>query len=283
MGTRYVPFGYEVTDGKVAVVPQEERLVKSAFELYISGKSFKNIADRFTMTGIEYREGKPDWNKNMVKRMIENERYCGKDDYPRIILDELYKKANEFKATKQLDLDDSKVALDKFIRLNTVCDRCGSKIRRKQHGRCKTAYITIDCANDQCEAFSIRESIFHEIIRDKINKLIENPEIIKPPETSEVMDSKEIKGKSNELYCKLNDEQQDREELLKQIFGLAQYKFDRCTGADTSAITEEIRKVLCGYSMVDNLTAELLNKIISKIHICDGGSVHIELRNGKTV
>ena len=82
MGTRYVPFGYEITYGALAVIPQEERLVKSAFELYISGKSFKSIADRFTMTGIEYREGKPDWNKNMIKRMIENERYCGKDDYP---------------------------------------------------------------------------------------------------------------------------------------------------------------------------------------------------------
>ena len=70
MGTRYVPFGYEITYGALAVIPQEERLVKSAFELYISGKSFKSIADRFTMTGIEYREGKPDWNKNMIKRMI---------------------------------------------------------------------------------------------------------------------------------------------------------------------------------------------------------------------
>ena len=70
MGTRYVPFGYEITYGALAVIPQEERLVKSAFELYISGKSFKSIADRFTMTGIEYREGKPDWNKNMKKEKM---------------------------------------------------------------------------------------------------------------------------------------------------------------------------------------------------------------------
>ena len=279
MGTRYVPFGYEITDGRLAVIPQEERLVKSAFELYISGKSFKNIAERFTMTGIEYREGKPDWNKNMIKRMIENERYCGKDDYPRIISDEVYKRANELKAKKQLDIDEGKASLDKFIRQNTVCGKCGSKIRRKPHKRSET---TVDCANDQCGAFSIRESTFHEIIREKINKLIENPELIKPPESSEVIDSKEIEQKSNELYCKLNDEE-DREELLRQIFDLAKYKFDRCTGTDTSAITAEIQKVLCGYSKIDKLTAELLNKIISKIHIYDGGRVQIELRNGKTI
>lgn len=283
MGTRYVPFGYEITDGALAVIPQEERLVKSAFELYISGKSFKSIADRFTITGIEYREGKPDWNKNMIKRMIENERYCGKDDYPRIISDEVYKRANEFREKKQLDIDEEKASLGKFIRQNTVCGQCGDKIRRKQHGRYKTAYITVDCANDQCGAVSIRESILHEIILSRINKLIDNPKLAEPESNSQVIDRAGIEQKSNELYCKLNDDDADRGELLRQIFGLAKYKFDRCTRTDTSAITKEIQKVLCGYSRVDKLTAELLNKIISKIHIYDGGRVQTELRNGKLI
>lgn len=280
MGTRYVPFGYEITDGRLAVIPQEERLVKSAFELYISGKSFKNIAERFTMTGIEYREGKPDWNKNMIKRMIENERYCGKDDYPSIISDEVYKRANELKAKKQLDIDEGKASLDKFIRQNTICGKCGSKIRRKPHKRSET---TVDCANDQCGASSIRESVLHEIILSRINELIDNTELVEPESNSQVIDKVGIEQKSNELYCKLNDDDADREELLKQIFGLAKYKFDRCTGTDTSAITAEIQKVLCGYSKIDKLTAELLKQIISKIYIYDGGRVQIELRNGKTI
>lgn len=280
MGTRYVPFGYEITDGRLAVIPQEERLVKSAFELYISGKSFKNIAERFTMTGIEYREGKPDWNKNMIKRMIENKRYCGKDDYPRIISDEVYKRANELKAKKQLDIDEGKASLDKFIRQNTVCGKCGSRMHRKHHGRCET---TIDCANDQCGASSIRESVLHEIILSRINELIDNTELVEPESNSQVIDKVGIEQKSNELYCKLNDEEADRGELLKQIFNLAKYKFDRCTGTDTSAITAEIQKVLCGYSKIDKLTAELSKQIISKIHIYDGGRIQIELRNGKTI
>ncbi len=283
MGTRYVPFGYEITDGALAVIPQEEQLVKSAFELYISGKSFKSIADRFTMTGIEYREGKPDWNKNMIKRMIENERYCGKDDYPRIISDEVYKRANELREKKQLDIDEGKASLDKFIRQNTVCGKCGSRIHRTKHGKYAKTYVIIECANDQCRASSIKESVLHEIILSRINELIDNPELVKPESNSQVIDRAGIEQKSNELYCKLNDDDTDREELLKQIFGLAKYKFDRCTGTDTSAITAEIQKTLCGYSRMDKLTAELLNKIISKIHIYDGGRVQTELRNGKLI
>lgn len=283
MGTRYVPFGYEITYGALAVIPQEERLVKSAFELYISGKSFKSIADRFTMTGIEYREGKPDWNKNMIKRMIENERYCGKDDYPQIIPAELFKQANELKSKKQLDIDEEKASLDKFIRQNTVCSKCGSRIHRNKHGRYANAYVIIDCANDQCGASSIRKSVLHEIILSRINELIDNPKLAEPESNSQVIDRAGIEQKSNELYCKLNDEDVDRGELLKQIFELAKYKFDRCTETDTSAIIEEIQKVLCGYSRVDKLTAELLNQMISKIHIYDGGRVQIELRNGKLI
>lgn len=111
------------------------------------------------------------WREPSIKRTAE---YKVRACVHLAAMQELYKKANEFKATKQLDVDDSKAELDKFIRLNTVCDRCGSKIRRKPRGRSKTAHITIDCANDQCEVFSIKESIFHEMIADKINKLIDN-------------------------------------------------------------------------------------------------------------
>ena len=59
----------------------------------------------------------------------------------------------------------------------------------------------------------------------------------------------------------------DRGGSAQQIFELAKYKFDRCTGPDTSAITEEIQKVLCGYSRVDKLTAELLNQVDSPKYI----------------
>lgn len=182
-----------------------------------------------------------------------------------------------------MDIDEGKASLDKFIHQNTVCGKCGSRIHRNKHGRYANAYVIIDCANDQCGASSIRESVLHEIILSRINELIDNPKLAEPESNSQVIDRAGIEQKSNELYCKLNDEDVDRGELLKQIFDLAKYKFDRCTGTDTSAITAEIQKVLCGYSKIDKLTADLLNKIISKIHIYDGGRVQIELRNGKTI
>ena len=46
MANRYIPFGYEIQNAEIVIVNQEALLVKSAFELYIAGKSYKMIADR---------------------------------------------------------------------------------------------------------------------------------------------------------------------------------------------------------------------------------------------
>ena len=73
------------------------------------------------------------------------------------------------------------------------------------------------------------KSVLHEIILSRINELIDNPKLAEPESNSQVIDRAGIEQKSNELYCKLNDEDVDRGELLKQIFELAKYKFDRCT------------------------------------------------------
>lgn len=51
MANRYVSFGYEITDGKYAVVEQEKGIVESIFGLYINGKSFAEISERMNEAG----------------------------------------------------------------------------------------------------------------------------------------------------------------------------------------------------------------------------------------
>jgi hypothetical protein len=97
MANRYIPFGYEIQNAEIVVVNQEALLVKSAFELYIAGKSYKTIAERFEISGIYYNKDSAKWNKNMVKRMIENEKYTGTDEYPPIIDEKQYFKANRIR------------------------------------------------------------------------------------------------------------------------------------------------------------------------------------------
>ena len=39
MAIRYIPFGYEISDGEVKTVEREAEVVKNIFSLYIQGKS----------------------------------------------------------------------------------------------------------------------------------------------------------------------------------------------------------------------------------------------------
>ena len=100
MANRYITFGYEIQNAEIVIVNQKALLVKSPFELYIAGKSYKMIADRFEMSVIYYNKDSAKWNKNMVKRMIENEKYTGTDEYPPIIDEKKYHKANRINIGK---------------------------------------------------------------------------------------------------------------------------------------------------------------------------------------
>ena len=131
MANRYIPFGYQITEGTIAIIPEEARLVTAAFEQYNAGKSYSQIAERFTLSGIPYREGTHVWNKNMVKRILENSRYIGADGYPSIIDQRLFQKANGMRENKKARVSQEKADLDKLIRQHTVCGRCGSLIKRK--------------------------------------------------------------------------------------------------------------------------------------------------------
>ena len=94
---RNIPFGYCIVNGKYALNATEAEAVKQIFEQYISGKSLKAIAAEMT---VPYITGKPDWNKNMVCRVIENTKYIGEGGFPKIIFDEDFNRAAEIKAER---------------------------------------------------------------------------------------------------------------------------------------------------------------------------------------
>ncbi len=45
MRKRYLPFGYQIEQGEIAIVSKESNAVRFIFEEYLAGKSLKEIAD----------------------------------------------------------------------------------------------------------------------------------------------------------------------------------------------------------------------------------------------
>lgn len=82
---RKIPFGYQVRNGRINCHPEEAELVRAIFSRYLLGGSYSQIADEMTQQGVRYHQHNAQWNKHMVKRILENERYLGMDGYPKKI------------------------------------------------------------------------------------------------------------------------------------------------------------------------------------------------------
>lgn len=49
--------------------------MQAIFTQYLAGDSYLKIAETMTKWGIPYHPHTPVWTKNMVKRILENEKY----------------------------------------------------------------------------------------------------------------------------------------------------------------------------------------------------------------
>lgn len=131
---RVLPFGYYMRNGEIDTEPKEVYAVSTIFSEYLKGSSLLQIAKLMESEKIRYTADSEKWNKNMVKRIIENERYLGTDKYPQIIDENIFKQANEKRVRKATSLnlmcDDVQA-----VRKLTYCAECGEKLFRKLTAR----------------------------------------------------------------------------------------------------------------------------------------------------
>ena len=77
MELRTILFGYKKEQFAYFIEETEAQLVREIFTRYISGETLLQIANDFTVRQVTYYKGKNTWNKNAIRRIIENEHYCG--------------------------------------------------------------------------------------------------------------------------------------------------------------------------------------------------------------
>ena len=105
MKVRSIPYGYQYVNGGIVLHPQESVIVKEICQSYLAGESLLNIAKSLNERFIEYMVGVVGWNKARIRRIIEDERYCGEGAYPVIIDKNLQIKMREIKSGKNNQKD----------------------------------------------------------------------------------------------------------------------------------------------------------------------------------
>lgn len=117
--------------------------VENVFERYCAGDTFNQIADSLTECAVAYSDNDFTWNKNNIARMIDDVRYLGNEEYPRIVSAELFAKARgcrEERSAKKAELSPRV----KLIKDKLVCGRCGGAFSRKNKWRTREKWM---CAN----------------------------------------------------------------------------------------------------------------------------------------
>ena len=64
-----------IRDGLIQQHPQEADAVRYIYGQYLAGASLLTIAENMTRQGVRYHQRTAEWNKNMVKRILENARW----------------------------------------------------------------------------------------------------------------------------------------------------------------------------------------------------------------
>lgn len=89
MGNRKQPFGYKMEWGCIVPHPQEAETVGYIYRQYLAGTSFKTLTETLREQSVPYDVGKA-WNKNMVARVLEDNRYTGTDRFPALVTQEQF-------------------------------------------------------------------------------------------------------------------------------------------------------------------------------------------------
>ena len=244
---RNIPFGYMMRGGEIVLHPEESAAVREVFEMYLSGMSLKSIAAAMT---VPYNKGKILWNKNMVSRMLENERYTGLDGYPPIIEPDMFLAANEIKQRKA-----------------AACV-CTDEKKKYLHSLVSGGS-------------SLTESEVEGALVSVINKLIVKPKIAAPDKTPEYQPTDEIKAMEQKFTSMMQDMTVDIDEITRLITDTAAAKYDQCP-YDNRDRTMKIIDLLTRREPLESLDIKLAKQIVRAVHI-DKGIATIELINGKII
>lgn len=276
---RTIPFGYCMKNGEITTEPKEVYAVATIFSEYLSGSSLLQIAKLMESEKISYTEDSTHWNKNMIKRIIENKKYLGTDKYPQIIDEDIFKRSNEKRVRKATRLNLISDDLQE-LRNRTYCSECGHKLSRIG-GNSK--YEKWDCRNPDCYKleFRLTDQMIIGAVLNVLNSAIANPSLLElGGEISTYSPTADVIRKQNEINHMTDSAQADFDRVKAEIFKLAEMKYDCCTYNESPQKTEELRNLLENNKQLNILDIGLFKACVSRIWISHFCTIEVELING---
>ena len=267
---RRIPYGYQIQNGAITIHSEETEIVRRIYSDYVSGKSYKAIADMLTAEGVRYMPEKPEWNKNMVARILQNESYMGTQKYPEIVEEALCKAADTAKKPYTHTLEKGLKELKPLL----VCGICGEQIQRRLKTDGNERWY---CPSD---IDHVDVSLTDQDIVQKVITLQQNLTTckIQPPRRDKQI-SFELVRLQNEINRLLTDASESIASIQAKMMELAALRYTLCE--DTTHIEECVIEEL--KAAPNELNPKFLEQLTESIQIIHTNITGVTLRNGFTI
>lgn len=265
-----ITYGYKIINGNIGIDENESNIVKLIFELFVEQKMHKcQIVNYLNSHNYKTRSNSK-WYFGLVHKILQNEKYIGKLNYPTIVSKNIFEKSkvrlkekeNAFKnRTENHEVNVSKT--NRFSN-KLECYECGEAMIRRKDVAGNGIWV---CRNSDCVSNCIAEKELEILIEYCVQRIINSTHIVS------------IK----ELYKKIELPQLDS-------YKISQDQFLMITNSNINKIineipnknrTNEVLQYIDEYK--DGLIEknELEDKIIKKIHISLCKGIILTLQNNK--
>lgn len=238
---RKMVFGYRMEFGDIVPSPNEADTVRYIYTRYLAGASFQCLANELNQKALPYHTGKS-WNKNMVARILEDDRYIGEKEFPALIPTKQFHAAQERR--KEMRPEYKQTPAQKELR-----KLCGG---------------------------TVPDSVARKVLKI-LNQMVDDPQIIKI-ETSGVPTTEDIRRLQQKLDTLLQTPPVDADTARQKALEVASLKLASVKTEEYES--HRLRGVFETHPKMDALDAALLKQSLRKIE-CHGDTVCLLLKNGQ--
>jgi hypothetical protein len=276
---RYLPFGYHIQNGALCIHEAEAAVVRQVFEDYQAGTSYRRIAESLTAKGIPYMEKRTDWNKHRVKRMLENARYCGGDDFPPILSADMFEAVAALIGQKSQGEPLSE-ELDS-IRSKAICGACGAKYTRD--GRNKKYEAWCCSAEGRITPKRITDQALLESVTEVLNTIIREPSLLELPSPHRENYSLDVARTENQINRELEKSEVDSDYTKLLIFGCAAAKYEACADMEPEYLTRRLLAIFEKQPPLDAFSIPLFENTVKQVVIDADCSLWLRMMNEKLI
>lgn len=244
MGKRKLPFGYIMINGDVEPDPKAASCVNWIYTTYLAGASLKSIAAELNVRRYREYDGERPWNKNMIDRILQDQRYSGDALYPEIISATLYESVQRQRGERG--------GLPRQTEAQKI-------IRILGGGR----------VSDTIEAGVLAA----------MNRLIRNPDVLQCPASSDPDQTKRFRTE-RELDAVLGQQPIDEDRAAELIKALAEAEYELID--NNKYETERLRRIFRETEPMNELSADLLRKTVAEISV-EIKAIRLTLKNNQII